>query len=200
MLDNANARSAVAGMVDPAARALLRVGLTPDHVTWIGTTAVVLGAVVLIAPGHLVVGGIVCGIIGLSDLLDGTMARLSGRVGTWGGFLDSTLDRIADAALVGAIAWYLSDSSAPRWSVAAALVALAAGQITSYIRAKAEALGATCRVGLAERTERTSLVLGGLILSGLHPLVLPVAMSVLAVASAMTVAQRIGHVRRQLVA
>lgn len=197
MLDNARARTAVAGMVDPAARGLLRLGMSPDMVTWAGTVCVVLGAVLLIAPGHLVIGGILCGVLGLSDLLDGTMARLSGRVGVWGAFLDSTLDRIADAAMLGAIAWHLAHHG-PGWGLLASLIALTAGQVTSYIRAKAESIGATCRVGIAERTERTTLVLTGLILSGVHPLVLPSAVAMLAALSSATVLQRIVHVRRQL--
>ena len=186
-------------MVDPVARTLLRAGLRPDTVTWIGTIALVVSALLLVAPGHLVAGAVVCGLLGLSDLLDGTMARLSGTSGSWGSFLDSTLDRLADAAMLGSIAWYLAGHG-PRWGMAAALVALTCAQVTSYIRAKAESIGATCRVGLAERTERTTLILTGLVLSGLHPLVLPGAITVLAVASSATVLQRIVHVRRQLLA
>ena len=191
-------RSAVAGLIDPVARLLLRMGLSPDAVTWFGGIGVTVGAIVLIAPGHLLLGAAVCLTIGLSDLLDGTMARLSNRVGSWGGFLDSTLDRVADAALLGAIAWHFAASGADVWALSAALIALGSAEVTSYIRAKAEAMGASCRIGLVERTERTGLIYGGLLLSGIHPLILPITMVILAAGSAATVVQRIAHVRRQL--
>lgn len=198
MLDNAKARSVIAGGIEPIARGLLKIGLTADAVTWIGAFAVVAVAVVCIAPGQFVLGAVLYGLLGLSDLLDGTMARLSGTTGPWGAFLDSTLDRVVDAAMLIAIAYYFVQHPAQSWVIPVTLIALAAGQITSYIRARAESVGATCRVGIAERAERSVILWIALLLSGLHENILPFALAFLAIISSITVLQRILHVRKQL--
>ncbi len=199
MLDNAQARSLAATIIEPAARGLLRVGLTPDMVTWLGALAVIANAIFVIAPGHWVLGAVLYGLLGLSDVLDGTMARLSGTSGNWGAFLDSTLDRVVDAAVLIAIAMFYYEHPQQNWILLTILIALTAGQLTSYIRARAEAVGATCRVGFAERAERSIILWLGMLLTGLGLNVLPFALVILAVASTITVAQRIVHVRKQLV-
>lgn len=198
MLDNAKARSLLAGTLEPVARGLLKIGLSADAVTWIGAIAVVSVAVFVIAPGNFVLGAVLYGLLGLSDLLDGTMARLSGTTGPWGAFLDSTLDRVVDAAMLIAIAMYFVVHPSYKWVVPVILVALIASQLTSYIRARAEAVGANCTVGIAERAERSLILWLALLLSGLHDDVVPFSMAFLALLSTITVAQRIWFVKKQL--
>ncbi len=193
------ARPVVAKVFEPIAAGLLRIGLTPDHVTIIGTTAVVLAALLAYPSGRLFAGTLVIAVFVFADSLDGTMARLSGLTSDWGAFLDSTLDRLSDAAIfAGLTLWFVSQDDMT--GTALSLSALVLGQLVSYARARAEGLGAQAAVGIAERTERLIVVLvaAALVGLGLPPVVLVVAMGVLTVASAVTVLQRMVVVRAQL--
>jgi CDP-diacylglycerol--glycerol-3-phosphate 3-phosphatidyltransferase len=189
----------VAKVLDPIGRALLRLGLTPDVVTVAGTLGVSIAALWFYPRGQLLVGTLVIAVLVLADSIDGTMARLSGSSSPWGAFLDSVLDRVADAAIFSGLALWLAIED-ELWGVAFTLAALALGQIVSYTRARAEGLGAQAAVGLAERAERLIIVLvsAGVVGLGAPVQVLVVAMAVLAVLSAVTVAQRFAAVRRQL--
>jgi CDP-diacylglycerol---glycerol-3-phosphate 3-phosphatidyltransferase len=196
-----NLRPAVGRVVGPLATRLLRLGVTPDMVTVAGVLGAVIASFALIARGHFLSGGIVVTFCVLTDALDGTMARLRGPSGPWGAFLDSTLDRIADASVFAALVIWYAGRGDDSVSLAVALFCLIAGVVTSYAKARAEGLGMTCNVGLAERVERLILVLSGVILAGLGlDVALPVLLWVLAVASAITVAQRMVEVHRQAVA
>jgi CDP-diacylglycerol--glycerol-3-phosphate 3-phosphatidyltransferase len=134
----------------------------------------------------------------LTDLLDGTMARRLGRVSRFGAWLDSTCDRVADAAIFsGLVLWFTGDGDS-RLLAGVALFCLVAGSVVSYAKARAEGLGMTCNVGIAERAERLILVLLGTLLAGLGlDEALPVLLWVLAAATAVTVGQRLVEVRRQ---
>jgi CDP-diacylglycerol--glycerol-3-phosphate 3-phosphatidyltransferase len=198
MLDNATTRSRTAALIEPAAKALLGMGVKPDMVTWAGTVSLVAVAATVIAPGHLAAGGWLFIAISATDLLDGTMARLSGTSGPWGSFLDSSLDRVADASIMLGIVWVTTHSYRHDVAAAAACAALVGGQVTSYVRARAESVGASCKVGLAERGERNILMTAALVFSGVHHLVLPSVLCVLACATWITVGQRMVHVRSQL--
>jgi CDP-diacylglycerol--glycerol-3-phosphate 3-phosphatidyltransferase len=183
------------------ARGLLRIGLTPDHVTVIGATLVVVTALVAYPQGWLLPGTLVIAVFAFADSLDGTMARLSGGGSEWGAFLDSTLDRFSDAAIFAGLAmWFVGEGDS--LGVALTLAALVLGQLVSYTRARAEGLGAQAAVGVAERTERLVVVLlaAALVGLGLPAGVLLAAMGLLAFASAVTVVQRVLVVRHQLVA
>jgi CDP-diacylglycerol--glycerol-3-phosphate 3-phosphatidyltransferase len=192
-------RPAAAKVLEPVARGLLKAGLTPDLVTIIGTSLVVGTALVAYPQGWLLPGTVVITVFVLADSLDGTMARLSGRASQWGAFLDSTLDRIADAAIfAGLTVWFARDDDLLGMSLS--LAALVLGQVVSYARARAEGLGAQAAIGIAERTERLIVVLlsAALVGAGLPPVVLVVAMGLLTLASAVTVVQRMVVVRHQL--
>jgi len=192
-------RPVVARIIDPVARHLLRLGLGPDSVTVIGTTGVVLAALLLYPAGYLLAGSLLIALLALADMLDGTMARLSGQTSAWGAFLDSVLDRVADAAIfAGLTLWFARRDEL--WGVGLTVACLALGQLVSYTRARAEGLGAQAAVGLAERPERLVVVLvaAGLVGLGLSSSLLVVAMGLLAVASAVTTVQRFVVVRRQL--
>lgn len=194
-----HARPAVAKVLDPIGRALLRLGLTPDSVTVIGTVGVSAAALILYPRGSLLAGTLVIAVFALADSIDGTMARLSGRSSRWGAFLDSVLDRVSDAAIFGGLTlWFVAEGST--WGVPLSLAALVLGQLVSYTRARAEGLGAEASVGLAERAERLILVLlaAAAVGLGLPAAVLVAAMGVLVVLSAITVGQRVVVVWRQL--
>ena len=198
MLDNHKARGLIAGVVEPVAKTLLRVGLSANMVTWIGAILTSASAIVLIPNGHFAAALFATALIGSADLLDGTMARLQGTTSSWGSFLDSTLDRLTDAALIGSIALYFARQQQPEY-VAFALVAFAGAQVTSYIRAKAESVGASAKVGFAERSERSILIYVGLAgAAWLDVVVLQTAIVCLAAATLVTVGQRLHFVAKQL--
>jgi CDP-diacylglycerol--glycerol-3-phosphate 3-phosphatidyltransferase len=190
------ARAALRGVVEPTARWLLRRGVTPDAVTVVGTVGAVAGAVVLVPTGHLFAGTLVVWFFVVMDMLDGAMARQRGISSPLGGVLDSVCDRISDGALFAAISWWAGANDRPLLS-ALALFCLVAGQIVSYVKARAEAAGLRADGGLLERTERLVIGLVGLGLAGLGvPYALDVALWLLAVGSLVTVAQRLVAVTR----
>jgi phosphatidylinositol phosphate synthase len=190
----------------PVVDLLLRLGVSPDAVTLVGTIGVVAGAVVFFPQGQLFVGVLVITAFVFSDLVDGAMARKSGRTSVFGAFLDSTLDRIGDAAVFAGLAmYYVGPGDDRRWA-GLALYCLVMGSVTSYARARAESLGMQAKVGVAERADRLVAVL---VAAGLADLLrilgvpeqvmwlVPVTLAVLAVASTVTVVQRILVVRAQ---
>ncbi len=192
-------RDGVGRLFAPLARGLLRIGVSPDAVTITGTLGVVVAALWLFPLGHLFAGTMVCWFFAMSDALDGLMARMSGRTGPWGAFLDSTLDRLADAAVFTGILLWLAGRGEDPVGATLALACLILGSIVPYARARAEGLGMTANVGIAERAERLTLVLtaAGLVGIGVNPALLTVVLGVLAVASAITIVQRMATVRRQ---
>jgi len=199
LLDNASARQVLSRIVTPVANSLIRLKVSADSVTCAGAVATIACAAVFIPSGKFLIASITIGILSLSDLLDGTIARLTGSDSRWGAFLDSTLDRVVDAlVLVSIAAYFLEKDVIDTKVLAATSVALVMGQMTSYIRAKAESLGVQCKVGLAERAERTLVVWIALLVSGLGWFCLSGAMYLLAVITTFTVIQRVVHVRKQL--
>lgn len=198
MLNNPKARSAVSGMLDPPAKLLLRLHISPDAVTVVGTLGAVTCAVLLIAHGNFILGVLGVVVFAAADLLDGAMARMNGSSGPWGNFLDASLDRVADGAIFGSVAFWAA-SNDEMWLATGTLIALVAGQVTSYTKARAEAVGAEANVGIVERAERVIAILAALLLAGFGvPWVLDIVIWTLAVLGAVTVIQRFIHVRKQL--
>lgn len=194
-----HARPQINRVIEPVARRLVAMGVTPDALTIIGTLGVSGGALGFYPRGHFLAGTLVITAFVFSDLLDGAVARARGTSGQWGAFLDSTLDRIGDGAIFGALAlWYAGDGDSMTMC-AVALYDLVAGAVTSYAKARAESLGLTCNVGIAERSERLIVILAFTGLSGLFdvPELLLVALWGLAVATTITVVQRMATVWRQ---
>ena len=188
-----SARPAVAKVVAPVVARLARAGVTPDMVTVTGT----VGAVALIATGHLFWGAFTVTVFVLLDMLDGALARARGGGSVFGAVLDSVGDRAADAAIFGALVWWFSGEGNNRLLVLLALLCLVLGVLTSYIKARAEGMGLSCDVGIVERTERLILVLLGTGFTGLGiPYAIDVALWLLLVGSAVTVGQRLLAVRR----
>lgn len=192
-------RGAMTRIFTPVADALLKRGVSPDAVTITGTVLVVAAALWLYPTGHFLAASLVIAFFALTDSLDGVMARRAGRSGPWGAFLDSTLDRFGDAAIfTGLVLWFVGEGDST-WGVGAALACLVLGSIVPYARARAEGLGMTAAVGIAERADRlaTVLVATALVGVGVPQVVLVVVLGLLAVASLVTIVQRMATVRRQ---
>ncbi|PNI09686.1 CDP-alcohol phosphatidyltransferase [Arthrobacter sp. AFG7.2] len=199
---NRHARSFFTALFTPLARWLLKIGVSADAVTIIGTAGVVVGAVVFYPLGQLWWGTLFITAFIFSDVLDGIMARMQDVKSRWGNFLDSTLDRIADGALFAGLAIWFFTGGANTPIAVAAMACLVLGMVVSYARAKAESLGFTANVGIAERAERlvSVLVVTGFTGIGLPEAVLLVTLVLLAAASFITVIQRVVSVRRQALA
>ena len=186
-------------VISPVARLLLKLGVSPDAVTVVGTLGVVAGALVFFPQGKLLTGVLVITAFVFSDLVDGHMARLSGRTNKFGAFLDSTLDRIGDGAIFAGIALYFAGPGESDLYTVLALVCLVMGGVTSYARARAEGLGFQAKVGIAERADRLVAILVMTGFTGIFdlPILMEVTLWALAAASTITVVQRIWVVRQQ---
>ena len=191
-------REPIGAAVAPLVTALERTPFTANGLTIAGAVGSIGGAA-LIATGRLFVGTLVTTVFVLFDLIDGRLARARGTTSAWGALLDSTLDRITDAAIFAAIiVWFSSDGAQP-WIAALALFCLAAGAVVPYVKARAEGLGLTCDVGFAERAERLIIALVGTGLHGLGvPFILAAAMWFLAASSVITIAQRLADAHGQI--
>lgn len=198
MLNNAETRGLVAPVVEPIARVLLRIGLTADMVTIIGAAITVTSALVFIPRDDFIPAIVILVLFLVGDVLDGTMARLSGTQGPWGAWLDATMDRVADVAVYGALLWW-SVRYADTLTTVFAWVVLAGAVAISYAKARAEAVGATANGGIAERAERFIVVgLGGVAYVAGLDRAMTVALGILAVLVVVTVVQRSLDVRGQL--
>ena len=183
-------KPAVVRIISPAARGMLRIGLTPNSVTTIGAVGVIATSLIAYPNGHLFGGTVAICCLALSDLFDETMARLSAQgPSKWGGFLDSTIDRVTDSAIAMGLLIYLARKDDPLSYVL--LVSIVSGFLVSYIRAKAESLQIECKGGFAERTERLVILLTAIGFTGLGvSYILAIGVWALALASVFTVLQR----------
>jgi phosphatidylglycerophosphate synthase len=192
-------RAAYEKLSRPVAKAALRAGFTPDSITILGTAGSVLAALTLFPIGQLWWGAFSVFVFVLADMLDGAMARQSGGGSRFGAVLDATCDRIADGAIFCGLLWWAAFGLESTSLVVATLICLVTSQVISYVKARAEASGLSGGGGIIERPERLIIVLTGAGLSGvpfLHmPWLVHVAMWVLAVASLVTVGQRLHSVR-----
>lgn len=183
----------------PAGRMLARTPVTPNALTVIGTIGVSAGALSLFPIGELFAGTMVCTFFVLADMLDGALARVKGTSGPWGAFLDSTLDRIADASVFGGLTLWFMFGGHSRLLAGVALFCLVSGALVSYAKARAEGLGYRCDVGIAERSERLLIGLVAAGLAGLGvPYVLAIGLWALAALSAVTFGQRVVAVRQAI--
>jgi CDP-diacylglycerol--glycerol-3-phosphate 3-phosphatidyltransferase len=186
-------------VISPVAKLFIRLGISADAVTIVGTIGVCAGALVFFPQGELLTGVLVITAFVFSDLLDGHMARLTGKTNKFGAFLDSTLDRMGDGAIFGGLVLYFAGPGDSDLYAALALACLVLGSLTSYARAKAESLGFNAKVGIAERADRLVAIL---VMTGFSdifdiPELLEVTLWVLAAASLVTVVQRMWVVRKQ---
>lgn len=196
----ARLRGVVGRIFDPLARLLVRLGVSADAVTVVFTLGAVVAALTLLPAGRLLAGAVVLTLLTLGDALDGAVARKAGTSGPWGAFLDSTLDRVTDAAIFIGLAFYFQlqvGGSTGTYGQAAALTCLALGFAVSYTRARAGSLGFDANVGIAERGERmvVAIAVCYLISWGVAAEIGVALLALLALASAVTVVQRMAVVR-----
>lgn len=197
---NKYARALFTVIFRPIAKLLLRMGISPDVVTIVGTFGVSFGALWFYPRHEFLVGTLFITVFVFSDMLDGNMARLSGRSSVWGAYLDSTLDRVGDAAIFGGLVLYYAGKGDNFVLASLALACLVLGSVVSYAKARAEGLGMQANVGIAERADRLVAVLVTVGLTGLFHLpeaVLGTVLALLALASLITVLQRMLLVRKQ---
>jgi CDP-diacylglycerol--glycerol-3-phosphate 3-phosphatidyltransferase len=190
-------RAPVTALITPICRTLLRWGVTPNGVTVLGAAGSVVSALYFFPRGDFFVGTLVVSVFVLSDLFDGTMARISEKGTTrWGALIDSTLDRITDAAICASIMVY-AYGEGESYIALLALFALVSGGLIPYIRAKAESLGIDCSVGFAERAERLIILLVGTGFYGLGlQIAMPLSLMIVGIAGVITIAQRLLVVAR----
>lgn len=189
-------------MLAPIVNTFVKLGISPDAVTLVGTLGASAGALVFFPQGKLLTGVLVITAFVFSDLVDGAMARATGRTSKFGAFFDSTLDRIGDAAIFGGLLLYFAGPGDSYLYVCVTLYCLVMGAVTSYARARAESLGLQAQGGIAERADRLVAIL---VMTGLGALFdLPILMYVtiwaLALANTETVVRRILMVRKQALA
>jgi CDP-diacylglycerol--glycerol-3-phosphate 3-phosphatidyltransferase len=189
-------RPVMTRLFTPVGAILARTPVTANAITVVGTVGVVGGALGLFPIGELFPGALTCTIFVLLDMLD-VLARIKGTSGTWGAFLDSTMDRIADAGIFsGLVIWFMLRGHDPLLG-GVSLFCLVAGLLVSYSKARAEGLGLRCDVGLIERPERMLISLIAVGVSGLGvPYILNVGLWALAAGSAFTFGQRVHAVYR----
>jgi CDP-diacylglycerol--glycerol-3-phosphate 3-phosphatidyltransferase len=187
---SASLKPAVTRAINPIARGALALGLSPNAVTFIGAAGLVTSALYFYPRGDLFIGTLVISFFALSDLFDGAMARISHKgASAWGGFLDSTIDRITDSAILVGLTLYLVKDNDPLASVV--IASLVFGSLVPYIRAKAESMQISCSGGIAERTERLIISLTAIGLEGLGvPFALAFGIWVLLILAVVTVIQR----------
>ena len=193
-------------VLHPIVRLFIKLGISPDAVTLVGTLGVAAGALIFFPQGELLVGVLFITAFVFSDLIDGRMARETGRVSKFGAFWDSTLDRIGDGAIFGGLALYFAGTGKDQGDsylyLCVTLWCLVMGSVTSYARARAESLGMDAKGGIAERADRLVAIL---VMTGLGalfdlPILMYVTLWALALASTYTVAFRVLKVRRQALA
>jgi len=189
-------KPAVTRLITPVAAFALRIGITPNAVTWVGAVGVVASALYFYPRGDFFIGTAFTAFFALSDLFDGTMARISkAGASQWGSFLDSTIDRVTDSAILLGVSIYLINNDDPLSFVV--IATLVTGMLVPYIRAKAESFSIECTGGIAERTERLIIAMSAIALDGLGlPYVLAGGMWLLALLGAVTVIQRMLIVRK----
>nr|WP_237089423.1 CDP-alcohol phosphatidyltransferase family protein [Nocardioides dokdonensis] len=189
-------------MLAPFVTLFIRLGISPDVVTLVGTLGVAAGALIFFPQGELLIGVLFITAFVFSDLIDGQMARTMGRSSTFGAFWDSTLDRIGDGAVFGGLVLYFAGPGDSTLYLALSLYCVVMGSVTSYARARAESLGMDAKGGIAERADRLVLILVATGLGAIFgiPELMFAALWILAFANTATVVFRIEKVRKQAVA
>lgn len=178
-------------IVGPLGRLIARTGISPNWLTTLGLALTSVGAL-LVGTGRPVMAGWVLVAGGLMDTFDGAVARARNRSTPFGGFYDSVSDRLSDGIILVGVAWWVADQPL---LFLLTMTALVAAQVTSYVRAKAEAIDLSCDIGVLERAERAILLMAGLIF---QQWILEYVLWVLAVGGVVTVLQRIHHVWCQI--
>jgi CDP-diacylglycerol--glycerol-3-phosphate 3-phosphatidyltransferase len=190
-------RPGIARLLNPVGQALARTPVTPNMITVIGTVGVSAAALSMFPIGELFPGAFTATIFVLTDMLDGLLARIKGSSGPFGAFLDSSMDRVADAAIFGGMVIWFFRGGHDAVLGCVTLFCLACGFLVSYVKARAQGLGLACDVGLIERPERMLIGLTSIGVSGLGvPYILPIGLWALAAGSLFTLGQRVRAVHK----
>ena len=179
----------------PAAKILSKTGVTPNMLTVMGFL-VSIAAAVLIAKEYFLAGGLVVLFAGAFDLLDGPVARVTGKTSKFGGFLDSTLDRLSEAAVLAGVLAYYTFFEKGTWEPLLAYGCFVGSVMVSYLRARAEGLGIKCEVGIFTRVERVIVMSIGLMVGQWWHLAIPIMLGIITALAFFTVIQRLIHVQR----
>jgi CDP-diacylglycerol--glycerol-3-phosphate 3-phosphatidyltransferase len=179
----------------PTAKGLAKTGVTPNTLTVMGFL-VSVAAGVLIAKEYFLAGGLVVLFAGAFDLLDGPVARVTGKTSKFGGFLDSTLDRLSEAAVLAGILAYYTFFEKGTWEPLLAYGCFVGSVMVSYLRARAESLGVKCEVGIFTRSERVIVMSIGLMVGQWWHLAIPIMLGIITILAFFTVLQRLIHVQR----
>jgi CDP-diacylglycerol---glycerol-3-phosphate 3-phosphatidyltransferase len=191
-------RTGLGRLTAPLVRRLVAVGVTANTVTVVGTLGCMVGALGWYARGAFFVGTLIIWAFVMLDMVDGAVARARGGSTVFGAVLDSSLDRVVDAAVFGALVWWFAGDGDSRAMQLACLLCLVLGTVVSYVKARAEGAGLTCDAGLIERPQRLTVALGVTGLDGLGvPYVMAWSLWALVALSAVTAAQRLTEVHRQ---
>ncbi len=191
MTEKSDIKERLRGLLDPVVALCSYLGISPMGITLFGVFLSLIGAW-FVGRGSLVMGALILIISGLSDVIDGSLARSQGKTSVLGAFVDSTGDRVSELVyFIGLIFYFIGKVPIHDVMIFFTMMALAGSFLTSYARARAEGLGLECSVGLLERPERVVLLVIGLVFGGI---VLEVAIIILAVLSVLTFIQRVKHV------
>jgi CDP-diacylglycerol--glycerol-3-phosphate 3-phosphatidyltransferase len=179
----------------PTAKVLSKTGVTPNMLTVMGFL-VSVAAGVLIAREYFLFGGLVVLFAGAFDLLDGPVARVTGKTSKFGGFLDSTLDRLSEAAVLAGVLAYYTFFERGTWEPLLAYGCFVGSVMVSYLRARAEGLGIKCEVGIFTRVERVTVMSIGLMVGQWWHPAIPIMLGIITALAFVTVLQRLIHVQR----
>lgn len=189
-------RSVTKTIFTPVAKLLHRLGITPNMITYTSALFVTAISLGLIARGHLMLGGVLVGLVLFADSVDGILARMTGQSSKYGAFLDSTMDRITDGIVFGSLLWWaivgLPEGAVRTVSIISGIICMTAIGVVPYARARAENFGVIAKIGIAERTDRLIIGLAGAALTnvGLPLWLYAVGLTWVAFASTVTVVQR----------
>ncbi|MEY3470218.1 MAG: hypothetical protein RLZZ575_678 [Actinomycetota bacterium] len=198
MLSKTKAKNISTAIAHPFAVLFIRLRISADVITFIGTLGVCLTSVIYFSRGQFLIGSLLFTFFVGFDALDGTMARMLNKKSKWGAFFDSVMDRIADGVVLASISYYFLIQQENLLFIVS-LVALISSEIVSYTKARAEGLGLTCDTGIAERPERVIIIIFGTFLTGLGlSMAIQWSIWILAVVSLITVLQRMNFVYKQV--
>jgi CDP-diacylglycerol--glycerol-3-phosphate 3-phosphatidyltransferase len=182
-------------VTDPIVGVLARIGVTPNHITTVGFAGNV-AAGVFAALGDFVIAGVIMLVFSALDLLDGALARATGKASAFGAVYDSVLDRLSEAAVLAGLVWYYGQKGDSNEEIALCFAALVGSIMVSYVRARAQTVGYELREGLFTRAERVILLAGGLIIEGALLDGVRITLWVLAIMANVTAVQRLIAVRQ----
>ncbi|MEY2826995.1 MAG: phosphatidylinositol phosphate synthase [Candidatus Nanopelagicales bacterium] len=198
MLSKTKAKNISTAIAHPFAVLFIKLRISADVITFIGTLGVCLTSVIYFSRGQFLIGSLLFTFFVGFDALDGTMARMLNKKSKWGAFFDSVMDRIADGVVLASISYYFLIQQENLLFIVS-LVALISSEIVSYTKARAEGLGLTCDTGIAERPERVIIIIFGTFLTGLGlSMAIQWSIWILAVVSLITVLQRMNFVYKQV--